>query len=91
MPSGGFAVFVGVPPKLINLLSELYSGTKTAMRCGGFISDLFPIVIGVYQVCILAPTLFSACCDWIIGRMSERSSSSASFGDVKISDLDFSR
>ena len=27
--------------------------------------------------------------DWILGRMSERSSRSASFGNVKISDHDF--
>ena len=36
-----------------------------------------------------APTLFSDCVDWILGRMSERSSCGASFGNVKISDLDF--
>ena len=36
-----------------------------------------------------APTLFSTCMDWVIGRMSERSSCGASFGNVKISDLDF--
>ena len=35
------------------------------------------------------PTLFSTCMDWILGRMSERSSCGASFGNVKISDLDF--
>ena len=35
------------------------------------------------------PTLFSACMDWILGRMSERSRYGASFGNVKISDLDF--
>ena len=34
-------------------------------------------------------TLFSTCLDWILGRMSERSSCGASFGNVKISDLDF--
>ena len=33
-----------VPPKLINLMSELYSGTDSAVRCGGTISDLFPVV-----------------------------------------------
>ena len=38
---------------------------------------------------VLAPTLFSACMDWILGRMSERSSCSVSFGNVKMSDLDF--
>ena len=38
---------------------------------------------------VLAPTVFSACMDWILGRMSERSSCGALFGNVKISDHDF--
>ena len=44
-------VLRGVPPKLINLISELYSGTESesAVRCGDTISDLFPVVIGVCQ------------------------------------------
>ena len=79
----------GVPPKLINLMSELYSGTESAMRCGDTISDLFPVVTLVCQGCGLAPTLFSTCMDWILGRMSERSSCGAEFGNVKISDIDF--
>ena len=37
----------------------------------------------------MTPTFFSACIDWILGRMSERSIYGASFGNVKISDLDF--
>ena len=41
----------GVPPKLIDLMSELYSGTESAVRCSGTISDLFPVVTGVPQVC----------------------------------------
>ena len=52
-------------------------------------SDLFPVVTGVHHGCVLAPTLFSACLDWILGRRSERSSCIASFGNIKISDLDF--
>ena len=47
------------------------------------------VVTGVRQGCVLALTLFSTCMDWIMGRMSERSSCGASFGNVKISDLDF--
>ena len=78
-----------VPPKLINLMSELYSGAESGVRCGGTISDLFPVVTGVRQGCVLAPTLFSTCMDCILWRMSERSSCGASFGNVKISDLDF--
>ena len=58
------------------------------MRCGDTISDLFPVVIRVHQGCVLAPTLFSTCMDWILGRMSERSSCGASFVNVKISDDD---
>ena len=69
-------------------MSKLYSGTESAVRCGE-ISDLFPVVTGVRQGCELAPRLFSTCMDWILGIMSERSSCSASFGNVKISYLDF--
>ena len=79
----------GVPPKLIDLMPELNSGTESAVRCVGTISDLFPVVTGVRQGCVLAPTLFSACMDWILGRMSERSSCGSSFRNVKISDFDF--
>ena len=79
----------GVPSKLINLMSELYSGTETAVRCGDNISDLFLVVTGVRQGCVLTPKLFSSCLDWILGRMSERSSCGASFGNVKTFDLDF--
>ena len=45
----------GVPPKLIDLMSELYSGTESAVRCGNTISDLFPVVTGVSHGCILPP------------------------------------
>ena len=59
------------------------------MRCGAIISDIFPVVTGVRQGCVLAPTLFSAYMDWILGRMSERSSSVHRLGMSRISDLDF--
>ena len=59
------------------------------MRCGGPISHLFPVFTVVRQGCVLDPTLFSTCMDWIIGRMSERSSCGALFGNVNISDFDF--
>ena len=79
----------GVPPKRINLVSELHHGNESAVRCGGAISGLFSVVTGVHQVCALALTLLSTCMDWILGRMSERSSCGASFGNVKISAIDF--
>ena len=48
----------GVPPKLINLMSELYSGTESAVRCGGTISDLFAVVTGVRQGVCTGPHTF---------------------------------
>ena len=53
------------------------------------ISHLFPVVTGVPLGYVLSPTLFCSCLDWILGRMLESSSCGASFGNVKISDLDF--
>ena len=70
-------------------MSELYSGTEGAVRCGGSIPDFFSVISGGRQWCVMAPTLFRACMDCILGKMSERSSCGASFGNVKISDLDF--
>ena len=60
----------GVPPNLIKLMPELYSGS--AVRCGDTISDLFPVVTGVHRGCVLAHTLLSAYMDSILGRMLER-------------------
>jgi len=62
----------GVSLKLIDLISELYSGTESAVRYGGVISDLLQVVTGVRQGCVLVRTLSRTCMDWILGRMSER-------------------
>ena len=59
------------------------------MWCYLFHLQLISVVTGVRQGRVLVPTLFSTCMDWILGRMSERSSCGASFGNVKIYDLDF--
>ncbi len=55
--------FQGVPSKLVDLIAALYSGTESVVRCGGAISDFFPVDSGVCQGCVLAPTLLSACMD----------------------------
>ena len=49
----------GMPPKLINLVSELYSGTESVVSWSDTISDVFPVVTGVHQGCVL-PLHFSA-------------------------------
>ncbi len=79
----------GLPPKLIDLISALYSGTESVVRCGTTVSDPFPVPTGVRQGCVLAPTLFNTCMDWVLGRMADGSGCGTSFGEVRISDLDF--
>ena len=79
----------GIPPELIHLISALYSDTESAVRYGGVTSDFFPVSTGVRQGCVLAPSLFSTCMDWIMDRVVVRTSCGASFGNVRITDLDF--
>ena len=79
----------GLPPKLIHLISALYSATDSVVRCGTSTSDPFPVPTGVRQGCVLAPTLFNTCMDWVLGRVADGTGCGASFGEVTISDLDF--
>ena len=81
--------FRGVPQTLINLLFKLYSGTESAVRCGSEISEFFPVSTGVGQGRVEAPTLFNTCMDWAMGRMVEDSGCGVSFGDVRVTDLDY--
>jgi len=71
MRSGGLSVFVGCH-KTEQSDFELHSESESAVRCGGSIGDLFTVVTGVCQGCVLVPTLFSACLDYILGRMLKR-------------------
>ena len=78
-----------IPPELANLIWGLYSGTKSAVRCDGTISDYFPVNTVVYQRCVLAPTRCNICIDHALVRMSEKSGCGVSFGTVPITDLAF--
>ena len=49
----------GVPPKLINLMSEVYSGTESTLRCGDTISDLFQLLL-IFVRGVFWPPHFSA-------------------------------
>ena len=79
----------GIPPTLVNLIASLYSETASAVKCGTTVSDPFPVETGVRQGCVLAPSLFSTCMDWIMGKVVESTGCGASFGEVEITDLDF--
>ena len=52
-------------------------------------SSFSPVSTGVRQGCVLAPSLFNTCMDWVLGRVVEQSYCGASIGNTKITDLVF--
>merc|ERR1712035_150031 len=79
----------GIPARIIDLMAGLYSGTESVVKYGGSISDSFPVNAGVRQGCVLAPSLFNTCMDWVMGRVADQSHCGASVGNSKISALVF--
>ena len=81
--------FRGIPAAILDLLVGLYAGTESAVKCGGGVSSFFPVNSGVRQGCVLAPSLFNTCMDWVLGRAMDRSRCGADIGNTRITDLDF--
>ena len=55
-----FTIFknVGCPPNLLDLIKSFHENMQGTAQVNGMISEPFPIVNGVKQSCVLAPTLF---------------------------------
>ena len=79
----------GIPPKIIVLIQSLYSGSASAVRIGGALSEYFSVATGVRQGCVLAPSLFNVCMDWVLGQTVKQGFRGASFGKEVFTDLDF--
>ncbi|KAG0730593.1 Retrovirus-related Pol polyprotein from type-2 retrotransposable element R2DM [Chionoecetes opilio] len=79
----------GIPARTIDLITGLYSGTESAMKCGAGVSSFFPVNTGVRQGCVLAPSLFNACMDWVLDKVVDQRDCGASIGNTKITDLVF--
>ena len=79
----------GIPAGILSLISALYTNTESAIKSGGDVSRFFPVNSGVRQGCVLAPTLFNTCIDWVMGETVEKTDCGISLGEDKITDLDF--
>ena len=54
----------GIPARIIGLLTGLYSGTVSDVKCRGGVSS-FPVNTGVGQGCVLTPSLFNTHMEWL--------------------------
>ena len=60
----------GVPNQLVNLVGELYTGTKCCVRTMEGTSEAFEVTTGVRQGCILSPRLFNCFLDQIMKEVA---------------------
>ena len=79
----------GIPAGILRLIAGLYSNTESAVKSEGGTSSFFPVSSGVRQGCVLAPTLFNTCMDWVLGRAVGQSLCGVSIGNFRVTDLDF--
>ena len=82
-----FRDLLRLPAGIIGLLTFLYSGTESAAKCGGDVSSFFPGHTRVRQECVLAPSFFNICLDWVLDRVVDQSHCRTSVS--KITDLVF--
>ena len=57
---------MGISDHLTCLLRNLYAGQEATVRTGHGTTDLFQIGKGVYQGCILSPSLFNLYAEYIM-------------------------
>jgi hypothetical protein len=62
----------GVGPRVVQLLEQLYSGTRARVAVGGELSDWFDMRTGVRQGCPLSPLLFNVFMDFLARLVEQR-------------------
>ena len=62
---------LGYPEKIVRLLESWYSGTLSAVRVQGELTDWFETTVGTLQGCALSPLLFNIFLEIIMARALE--------------------
>ena len=60
----------GIPPKLVNVITMLYSDFKSQVICNTALTDTFSVTTGVKQGCILSLFLFILGIDWVLRQVT---------------------
>lgn len=51
--------------------------------------SVFPVNSGMRQECVLAPSIFNTCTDWVLGNVADQSHCRAFVGHTKVTDIVF--
>ena len=58
----------GIPGTFVNIIQNLYKGSRSCVKLNGVNGDWFEVVTGVWQGCILSPLLFTTVMDWVMKK-----------------------
>ena len=62
----------GVEEKYIRLIQDMYTGSKTRIRCAARTTDDFEVSVGLHQGSALSPFIFDIVMDCLMGQVSRR-------------------
>ena len=79
----------GVSEELSDIVRQLYTDTRSAVRLASSLSEGFTIETGVKQVCILAPDLFNCVICHLMRRLLRHCSLGIQHGEYQLTDLDY--
>jgi len=79
----------GIPDKYINIFRALYGNTRCCVKTGTGMTEMFDILTGVRQGCILSPFLFLIIIDFIMRKTTHGQDYGIQLGPGKLADLDF--
>jgi len=57
-----------LPDTIVTIIQNLYKGSRSCVKLNGVSVDLFEVVTGVWQACILPPLLFAIVMDWVMKK-----------------------
>jgi len=79
----------GISAKYINIFKALYRDSSCSVRTREGNIDMFSILTGVRQGCILSPFLFLIVIDFVTRKTTEGLNFGIEWGHKKLADLDF--